>query len=106
MVMQAQKLKARQDKLAQDASLRTFHGYVYEQLQSDRRDEILQHARARIGLWKKGKLCSTYYIRFWSGVVASGDSDTFKQRVLDASGRRALGMMQNTPFSFLMREPH
>lgn len=106
MVMQAQKLKARQEKLAQDASLRTFHGYVYEQLRSDRRDEILQHARARIGLWKKGKLCSSYYIRFWSGVVASGDSDTFKQRVLDASGRRALGMMQNTPFSFLMREPH
>ena len=102
--MQAQKLKARQDKLALDASLRTFHDYVYAQLQSARRDDILQHARARIGLWKKGKLCSTYYIRFWSGVVASGDSDTFKERVLDASGRRTLGMMQNTPFSFLMRE--
>ena len=106
MVVQAQQLKARQDKLAQDASLRSFHGYVYEQLRSDRRDDILQRARARIGLWKKGKLCSAYYIRFWSGVVASGDSDTFKQRVLDVSGRRALGMMQNTPFSFLMREFH
>lgn len=104
--MQAQKLKARQNKREQDASLRTFHGYVYAQLKTARKDEILQRARERIGLWKKGKLCSDYYIRFWSAVVASGDSDTFKQRVLDASERRALGMMQNTPFSFLMREPH
>lgn len=71
MTMQAQKLKARQDKLARDALLRRFHGYVHEQLQSDRRDEILQQARARIGLWKTGKLCSSYYIRFWSGVVAA-----------------------------------
>lgn len=104
--MQAQELKARQHKREQDAALRSFHGYVYAQLQSDRKDEILQHARERIGLWKKGKLCSDYYIRFWSSVVASGDSDIFKQRVLDASERRALGMMQNTPFSFLMREFH
>ena len=84
--------------------MRTFHGYVYEQLQSERKEEILRRARERIGLWKKGKLCSNYYIRFWSGVVASADSDIFKQKVLDASERRALGMMQNTPFSFLMRE--
>lgn len=102
--MPAPELKARQNKREQDASLRAFHGYVYAQLQSERKDEILQHARERIGLWKKGKLCSDYYIRFWSGVVASGDSDVFKQKVLDASERRALGMMQNTPFSFLMRE--
>lgn len=104
--MQAQELKARQHKREQDTALRSFHGYVYAQLQSDRKDEILQHARERIGLWKQGKLCSDYYIRFWSGVVASGDSDIFKQRVLDAPERRALGMMQNTPFSFLMREFH
>ncbi|MBL8369985.1 MAG: hypothetical protein JNK28_01195 [Burkholderiaceae bacterium] len=51
--------------------MRRFHGYVHEQLQSDRPDEILQHARARIGLWKTGKLCSSYYIRFCSGVVAA-----------------------------------
>jgi hypothetical protein len=95
---------ARQDKQQQEAALRAFHGYVYDQLKSDRRDEILRHAQERIGLWKKGKLCSDYYIRFWSGVVASGDSEVFKARVLDASARRATGMMQNTPFSFLMRE--
>ena len=102
--MQAPAVKARQHKQAQDAALRTFHGYVYEQLQSERKEDILQRARERIGLWKKGKLCSNYYIRFWSGVVASADSDIFKQKVLNASERRALGMMQNTPFSFLMRE--
>ena len=102
--MQAPAVKARQHKQAQDAALRTFHCYVYEQLQSERKEEILRRARERIGLWKKGKLCSNYYIRFWSGVVASADSDIFKQKVLDASERRALGMMQNTPFSFLMRE--
>ncbi|MBA4263006.1 MAG: hypothetical protein C0443_13555 [Comamonadaceae bacterium] len=95
---------ARQDKRAQDAALRSFHAYVYEQLQSARKDEILRRASERIGLWKKGRLCSNYYIRFWSGVVASGDSQVFKQKVMDASERRALGMMQNTPFSFLMRE--
>lgn len=97
-------LQARQDKQQQDAALRAFHGYVHEQLQSDRKDDILRHARERIGLWKKGRLCSDYYIRFWSGVVASGDSAVFKARVLDASARRATGLMQNTPFSFLMRE--
>lgn len=102
--MQSPQSKARQDKRAQDASLRVFHDYVYAQLQSERKDEILQHARERIGLWKKGRLCSDYYIRFWSGVVASGDSQVFKQKVMEASERRALGMMQNTPFSFLMRE--
>ena len=97
-------IQARQHKQAQDAALRTFHGYVYEQLQSARKDEILQRARERIDLWKKDKLCSNYYIRFWSGVVASADADLFKQKVLNASERQALGMMQNTPFSFLMRE--
>lgn len=76
MTMQAQKLKARKDKLARDALLRRFHGYVHEQLQSDRPDEILQHARARIGLWKTGKLCSSYYIRFCSGVVAAARERT------------------------------
>ncbi|MBS0317328.1 MAG: hypothetical protein JSR49_09410 [Proteobacteria bacterium] len=102
--MQAQKLEARQHKRAQDSTLRAFHRYVHEQLQSERKDEILRRARARIGLWKQGQLCSDYYIRFWSQVVNSGDSEVFKQRVLQASERQALGMMQNTPFSFLMRE--
>lgn len=102
--MHAHNIRARQDKQAQDAALRALHRYVYEQLQSHRRDEILEHARQRIGLWKKGRLCSDYYIRFWSGVVTPGDSAVFKQKVLDASERRTLGMMQNTPFSFLMRE--
>ena len=96
--------QARQDKLQQDADLRAFHGYVHAQLKSDRRNEILQLAQRRIGLWKKGKLCSDAYIRFWSGVVAAGDSEVFKERVLDAPARRATGLMQNTPFSFLMRE--
>ena len=95
---------ARQEKRALDAALRSFHAYVYEQLQSERKDEILRRASERIGLWKKGRLCSNYYIRFWSGVVVSGDSQVFKQKVMDASERRALGMMQNTPFSFLMQE--
>lgn len=102
--MQTSESIARQDKRAQDAALRSFHAYVYEQLQSGRKDEILQRARQRIGLWKKGRLCSDYYIRFWSGVIASGDSQVFKQKVMEASERRAVGMMQNTPFSFLMRE--
>lgn len=101
---EAPEFKARQDKRSQDESLRAFHRYVYQRLQSEHKDEILQRARERIGLWKRGKLCSDYYIRFWSGVVSSGDSDVFKQKVLEASERRALGMMQNTPFSFLMRE--
>jgi hypothetical protein len=95
---------ARQRKQAQDEALRTFHGYVYEQLNTPRKEDILGRARQRITLWKKEQLCSDYYIRFWSSVVASGDSATFKAKVLDASQRRSTGMMQNTPFSFLMRE--
>jgi hypothetical protein len=49
-------------------------------------------------------LCSSYYIRFWSSVVKAGDSETFKAKVLNASKQRSAAMMQNTPFSFLMRE--
>ena len=55
-------------------------------------------------LWQDNKLCSSYYIRFWSSVVKAGDSETFKAKVLAASKRQSAAMMQNTPFSFLMRE--
>ncbi|MEY4748266.1 MAG: hypothetical protein RIQ60_480 [Pseudomonadota bacterium] len=95
---------ARLDMHQHDDALRDFHGFVHAQLRSDRKDEILKRARERIGLWKQGKLCSAYYIRFWSAVVALGDSAVFKARVLDASPRRATGLMQNTPFFFLLRE--
>jgi len=103
-VMQVEQKQARQLKLAHDAGMQSFHDYVYAQLQTPRRDEILQRAAQRISLWKQNKLCSSYYIRFWSAVVAAGDSETFKAKVLNASKRRSVAMMQNTPFSFLMRE--
>ena len=64
----------------------------------------LQRAAQRIQLWQDNKLCSSYYIRFWSSVVKAGDSETFKAKVLAASKRQSAAMMQNTPFSFLMRE--
>jgi hypothetical protein len=90
--------------LARDAGSQSFHVYVHEQLQSPRRDEILQRAAERIAIWKKNKLCSSYYIRFWTAVVGAADSDVFKAKVLGASKRRSVAMMQNTPFSFLMPE--
>ncbi len=103
-VMQMEQQKARKEKLAHDAGMQSFHDYVYAQLNTARRDEILQRAAQRIGLWRQDKLCSSYYIRFWSSVVAAGDSETFRTKVLNASKRKSIGMMQNTPFSFLMRE--
>lgn len=84
--------RARHDKRDHDEALQSFHGYVYAQLNSPRKDEILRRATERIALWQRNKLCSSYYIRFWSSVVKAGDSATFKAK------------MQNTPFSFLMRE--
>jgi hypothetical protein len=102
--MQVEHKQARQDKLAHDKALQSFHDYVYAQLNSPRKDEILQRAAQRIQLWQDQKLCSSYYIRFWTSVVRAGDSDTFKTKVLGASKRRSAAMMQNTPFSFLMRE--
>jgi hypothetical protein len=102
--MNAQMEHARKDKQAHDARMLALHDYVYQQLDTPRKSEILAHAQRRIGLWKKDKLCSDYYIRFWSRVVASGDGGVFKSMVLDASKRKTIGMMQNTPFSFLMRE--
>ncbi|WP_290904205.1 hypothetical protein [Aquabacterium sp.] len=102
--MQVEQQQARLDKLAHDEEIRSFHGYVYAQLQSPRKDEILRRAAERIDLWQRNKLCSSYYIRFWSSVVKAGDSETFKAKVLNAPKRRADAMMQNTPFSFLMRE--
>ena len=102
--MQVEQKQARHDKQDQDEALQSFHGYVYAQLNSPRKDEILQRAAQRIQLWQRDKLCSNYYIRFWSSVVKAGDSETFKAKVLNASQRRSAAMMQNTPFSFLMRE--
>ena len=102
--MRVEQEQARRDKQDHDEALESFHGYVYAQLNSPRRDEILQRAAQRIQLWQRDKLCSSYYIRFWSSVVKAGDSETFKAKVLGASKRRSAAMMQNTPFSFLMRE--
>ena len=102
--MQVSQKQARDSQQEHDRQLQSFHGYVYTQLQSSRKDEILQRAADRIKLWQDNNLCSTYYIRFWSSVVKAGDSDTFKAKVLTASKRRSAAMMQNTPFSFLMRE--
>ncbi len=102
--MRVEQQQARHDKQDHDEALQSFHGYVYAQLQSSRKDEILQRAADRIQLWQRNKLCSSYYIRFWRSVVNAGDSETFKAKVLDASKRRSAAMMQNTPFSFLMRE--
>jgi hypothetical protein len=94
----------RQAKQAQDAKLQAFHGYVHEQLNSPRREDILRQANQRIRLWQQNKLCSSYYIRFWSSVVKARDSAFFKAKVLDASDQRAVAMRQNTPFSFLLKE--
>lgn len=102
--MQSQQTDARLAKQAHDLALRGLHGYVYQQLSTERKDELLQRARERIALWRREQLCSRYYIRFWSSVVNSGDCEVFKAKVLQASERRSTGMMQNTPFSFLLRE--
>lgn len=99
-----EQIKAREHKQAVDANLQAFHAYVCTQLESPRKDEILHRASARIKLWQEQKLCSDYYIRFWSSVVRAGDTETFKSKVLNASKRRSAAMMQNTPFSFLLRE--
>lgn len=82
----------RQAKQAQDAKLQAFHGYVYEQLNSPRREDILRQADQRIKL------------RFWSSVVKAGDSAFFKAKVLDAHDQHVVAMRQNTPFSFLLKE--
>ena len=103
--MRVEQKRARHRQLDHDEALASFHGYVYAQLNSPRKEEILQRAAQRIELWQRNKLCSSYYIRFWSSVVKSGDSEAFKAKVLGAPKRRAAAMMQNTPFSFLMREP-
>ena len=102
--MRVEQEQARHEKLAHDEQLQSFHEFVYAQLNSPRKNEILQRAAQRIQLWQDNKLCSSYYIRFWSSVVKAGDSETFKAKVLAASKRQSAAMMQNTPFSFLMRE--
>jgi transcriptional regulator NrdR family protein len=99
-------IRARQAKHTQDEALRALHNYVYQQLRTGRKEEILDRARQRLALWKRDRLCSAYYIRFWTTVLNSDSTETFKAKVLEASARRANGMMQNTPFSFLMREKH
>ena len=85
--MRVEQQQARNGQLNHDEALQSFHGYVYAQLKSPRKDEILQRAAQRIGLWKQNKLCSSYYIRFWSAVVVAGDSETFRTKVLNASKR-------------------
>ena len=49
--MQVEQQQARQEQQEHDDQLQSFHGYVYTQLQSPRKDEILRRAADRIKLW-------------------------------------------------------
>ena len=77
--MRVEQEQARHEKLAHDEQLQSFHEYVYAQLNSPRKNEILQRAAQRIQLWQANKLCSSYYIRFWSSVVKAGDSACWRR---------------------------
>lgn len=50
--MQVEQQQARQEQQEHDDQLQSFHGYVYTQLQSPRKDEILRRAAGRIKLWQ------------------------------------------------------
>jgi hypothetical protein len=97
-------LEARRQKQAQDLALRDFHAKVCELLESERRQELLRKAQERIRLWETRKLCSSYFIRHWTAVLSSQSTDKFKSLILDPNSKHALGLMQNTPFSFLISE--
>ena len=55
--MRVEQEQARHEKLAHDEQLQSFHEYVYAQLNSPRKNEILQRAAQRIQLWQDNKLC-------------------------------------------------
>lgn len=89
-------------KREQDIALRAFHAEVCELLEGERRDELVKKAQERVDLWATRKLCSTYFIKHWASVLAANDTERFRSVVLDPKSKHSLGLMQNTPFSFLM----
>lgn len=80
-----------------------FHQKVYEQLKSPQKQNIEKRALSRVYLWKEQNLCSKYYIDSWLSILGNG-IDEYQQRVLSKDSKESVALMQNSPFSFLMKK--
>lgn len=79
-----------------------FHKYVLEQINSGRRSEIIKIANKRIDLWENNSLCSIFYIEKWRELVLGSSEEMWNELIENKSGN-ALALMQNSPFSSLIR---
>lgn len=100
----ASRQKALEQKLQDDRDLRMFHARVGELLEGERRPELIQRAKRRVSMWEERRLCSSYYINQWSALLTAYSTEKFREVILSPSSSRSLALMQNSPFSFLMRE--
>ncbi len=62
---------------------------------------IKEKALHKIALWRSEKLCSKWYADTWEDIILGGP-EVYSARILNG-GSDANALMQNTPFSFLMR---
>lgn len=98
-----ERTKALAEKAERDMGLLSFHQKVYELLSLEDGDGIKAEALNKVELWKKDNLCIRYYIETWEAIIKNGLA-MFHEKILSSESRESLALMQNSPFSFLMRE--
>lgn len=96
--------EALKDNFDRENKLYQFHVFVYSKMNSDETGKVISKAMERIALWEKDNLCSKYYINSWRNILSKSDINVFKSVILDNSSGKSSALMQNTPFSFLIRE--
>ena len=80
-----------------------FHKFVLSLLQTERKNEILEKANKRVSLWKNNNLCSYFYIEKWD-IILNDNLNLFELEIIKNNSNNALALMQNSPFSFLIKE--
>lgn len=93
---------ARQADARKYEKLGRLHRHALLLLQSDRRQDVIAKAQARILMWEEKDLCSRFYIDAWKRLLSSDPSEIEQEVCSGAPQAHALA--QNSPFGFLMKE--
>ena len=93
---------ARQADAQKYEKLARLHRHALVLLRSDRRQDVIAKAQARIQKWEEQDLCSRFYIDAWKRLLNS-DPSHMEQEVCNGAPQ-AHALAQNSPFSFLMKE--
>ena len=98
-----QRRLARQEKSKRDAELLQLHELAADAMAGSEARQVRERALSRVDAWEEKGLCSRYYIDEWRRML-SLPPQALRQAMLRQDGD-GTAFRQNTPFSFLMRQP-